>query len=486
MDCILTLDIGSSSARTQLYDFSGAAIPGFGSQIQYRAHTDEDGAWEIDANEMISWAAQTLGGICQQLRARSIRPAAVAIDTFWHSIMGVAADGSAVTKLLHPFDTRSAAAAAELAERIDNLGQHARTGCMLHSSYPPSKLRWVAQTQPGAFGKATRWMSAGAWLFLNFFGKPTVSTSMVSASGLWDQNRNHYDPEILETLEMRPEQFAAPADLDEPCSALLEPWRTQWPELDGIPWFPSIGDGAADTVGSGCAQPGSWALMVGTSGALRATIATELIEIPPGLFCYRIDRNRFVVGGALSNGGAVYAWMKRTLRLPDDATIDAQLSAMTPGMHGLTILPLFAGERSPEWRSNVSGAVAGLRSSTQPIEILHAALESVALRFRNVYEIMVRAYGAPADLIGSGAALLHSSVWTQMMADTLGHSVRMCLEPEATSRGAALMALERLGVNVPEARLGAAIEPDPAKKELYLAALKAQRLLYRRLFEETQ
>jgi gluconokinase len=180
--------------------------------------------------------------------------------------------------------------------------------------------------------------------------------------------------------------------------------------------------------------------------------------------------------------------MKRTLQLPDDAAIEAQLSAMKPGLHGLTLLPLFAGERSTEWRSDTTAAIVGLRDGTTPIEILHAALESVALRFRDVYEIMVSALGAPREVVGSGAALLHSKVWAQMMSDTLCHPVRMCVEAEATSRGAALLALERLGaiggIAAAPARFGATIEPDPAKKEIYGAALEKQRRLYKKLFEE--
>jgi gluconokinase len=117
-------------------------------------------------------------------------------------------------------------------------------------------------------------------------------------------------------------------------------------------------------------------------------------------------------------------------------------------------------------------------------------MESVALRFRNIYEIMQQAFGAPREIIGSGGALLHSPVWTQMMTDTLCHPLRLCLEHEATSRGAALVALERLGALeridaitvVPGASLGPTIEPDPAKKEIYLNALAGQRLLYQRLF----
>ncbi|MDQ1469920.1 MAG: gluconokinase [Bryobacterales bacterium] len=490
MDSIVTLDVGSSSVRTLLYSFEGREIEGFGSKLEYHARTSEAGAWEIDAAELTGLAARVLTGICAQLRSKGVRPAAVAIDTFWHSILGVDEAGKAVTPVLHPFDSRSSAAAARLATRIDNLAQHARTGCMLHPSYPPAKLLWLAETQPEALAAAKHWMSIGEYLFLQFFGSARASTSMVSASGLWNQNADTWDEEMLSALPIDRDQLADLETLDRPCNSLTSPFREQFPELDGIPWYPALGDGACDNPGSGCTTREQWALMVGTSGAMRVTIDRSsapgnAIEIPQGLFCYRLDRKRYITGGALSNGGEVYAWMKRNLRLPEDGEIERQLAGMTPGLHGLTMLPLFAGERSPEWRTDVRGAITGLASATTAIEILHAAMESVALRFRNIYEIMEKAFGAPREVIGSGGALLHSAVWTQIMADALGHPVRMCLEHEATSRGAALLALERMGAitAMPGAAMGATIEADPQKKDIYLAALAAQRQLYKRLFE---
>src|ERR1035438_2171079 len=137
------------------------------------------------------------------MRARGITPAAVAVDTFWHSLAGVDADGNPTTPLLHPFDTRSAHAAKQLAQRVDDRAQHKRTGCVIHPSYPPAKLLWLSQTQPEAFRRTKHWISAGEFLFLRFFGKPTASTSMVSAGGLWDQNANDYDAEMLRSEERR-------------------------------------------------------------------------------------------------------------------------------------------------------------------------------------------------------------------------------------------------------------------------------------------
>jgi gluconokinase len=74
-----------------------------------------------------------------------------------------------------------------------------------------------------------------------------------------------------------------------------------------------------------------------------------------------------------------------------------------------------------------------------------------------------------------------------MMADTLSHTVIPCLEPEATSRGAALVALERIGairdIGDLAPRLGSEVRADETKEPIYLAALENQRRLYKKLFD---
>ena len=485
---IVTLDIGTSSARTLLFDADGKQVEGFGAQLPYHATTTPDGGWEVDADQLADLAAQSLSAICKQLREANLRPSAVAVDTFWHNLAGIGDDGKPVTPIIHLFDTRSADAAKRLAQKIDNREQHARTGCVLHPSYLPAKLLWLSETRPDAFRAARQWMSIGEYMFLKFFGTPMASTSMASGSGLWNQNENDYDAGILDVLPIDKKQLAPAGEMDRPLQDLRPEYRSKWPELTGIPWFPELGDGACDNVGSGCIGPDRFALMVGTSGALRAVIEQPRIEIPDGLWCYRLDRRRFVMGGALSNGGEVFAWMKRTLALPAPDEVEKQIAAMPPGAHGLTVLPLFAGERSTKWRADARAAITGMGSNTSPMDILRASLESVSLRFRNIYDIMLQSIGAPTEVIASGGALLHSPAWTQMMADALGHKVVACLEKEATSRGAALMAMERLGIiqNIQDlpAHMGDVFQPVESNHQIYEDELRKQRRLYTKLFEE--
>jgi gluconokinase len=485
---ILSLDVGTSSVRTLLFDAAGREQDGFGTHLPYQVRTSPDGGVEVDAEELAGLAIQSISEIHGQLERAGRKPAAVASDTFWHNVLGVDADGRPVTSVIHLFDTRSAEAAKKLARKVDARAQHSRTGCVLHPSYLPAKLLWLSEAQPQAFRAARRWMSFGEYLFLKWFGEPVASVSMMSGSGLWNQNQNDYDAEILGVLPVTREQLAPVAGMDQPCSALRPEYRGLWPRLDRIPWYPALGDGACDNLGSGCIAPDRFSLMVGTSGAMRAVVEAPSIEIPAGLWCYRVDRRRFVLGGALSDGGAVYAWMRRTLVLGPEEEVEAQLAGMAPGAHGLTMLPLFAGERSTKWRADARAAIAGMSLDTSAMDILRASLEAVALRFRDIYEIMEQSLGSPAEVIASGGALLHSHAWTQMMADALGRPVIACIEKEASGRGAALIALERLGAvrNLGElaARMGATYQPEAAHLGVYRQELARQRRLYTKLFEE--
>ena len=257
------------------------------------------------------------------------------------------------------------------------------------------------------------------------------------------------------------------------------------PHWRDVPWYPAVGDGAASNVGSGCVTRDKMALMVGTSGALRVAWPAQRVTIPAGAWCYRIDGRRCVVGGALSNGGNLFAWMRNTLRLGRIEDAEDQLASMEVDAHGLTVLPFLAGERSPGYAPRARAAILGLTSATQPIDILRAGLEAVALRLSLLHEILLSQAPNARQVVATGGALLRSPAWTQMMADALGTPVVVSGEPEASSRGAALLALEALGAvgNVEEApaSLGQVYEPQPSRHARFQAAQERHRRYYEQL-----
>src|SRR5260370_8387782 len=142
----------------------------------------------------------------------------------------------------------------------------------------------------------------------------------------------------------------------------------------------AFGEGALANVGSGCVTPDRRPPTVGTPVALPAVDSAPPTHIPPGLWCYRLDGGRVVIGGALSNGGNLRKWFVDTLRLQETKLEDA-LNSMVPGAHGLTVLPHFAGERSLGYAPHAFGAIAGITSATTAEHIALAELTPAPIQF---------------------------------------------------------------------------------------------------------
>jgi gluconokinase len=420
-----------------------------------------------------------LDAVHARRRRREFR--AVAVASFWHGLLGFDADGRPVTPIYMWSDTRSAPDARLLGSALDEAALHARTGCHLHPSYWPAKLRWMARERPAEMRRATRWGSIGELLELELFGAAATSVSMASGTGLLDQQRVEWDRESLAAAAVEETGLFPLVDRTQARRGLRPAWARRWPGLRAIPWFPAVGDGAASNIGSDCTDPTRIALNVGTSAALR--IVTSAAGAPPrGLWRYRLDRHASLLGGALSEGGNAHAWCRQVLRLDDDA--EAALGRAGDD-HGLVVLPFFAGERAPGWRGDRRAVVAGLTLDTTALGIARAVLEAVALRLTLVYALLAPHAAPDHVVIGSGGALLASPAWAQIIADALDRPLIVSPEEEATSRGAALLALDALGrrplttpTPVPS---GTTLSPDPVAHARSVTALHRQRALDRAL-----
>ena len=478
---VATLDVGSSSVRALAFDRLGGALD-LGCQRPYETTTTPDGGVEVDADRLLALTLEALDGLVEALGPRGPRVAAVATSTFWHTVLGVGPDDRAVTPLYSWADTRSAGAVDALRARVDEKAYHARAGCRLHTSYLPARLWWLRERDPAAFSAARRWVSFGEYLGLRLFGELRTSVSMASGTGLFDQWAQRWDPGILDVLGLGVEHLGPLVDLDQPFGGLRPEFAARWPALAKVPWLPALGDGACSNVGAGCTTARRAALMVGTSGAMRVCFLADSVAIPDGLWCYRVDGRRLLLGGSLSNGGSLYAWLTETLRLSSPEQVEQELDAMEPDVHGLTVLPFLAGERSLGWVAGARAAVVGLSLATRPIDVVRAGLETVAYRFAMIHERLCEACPGLCEVVGTGGALLASPAWTQIMADTLGVALTPSAEAEGSSRGAALLASEALGLipSLEAAPAGTrpAVPTDPARHARYRAGLVRHRQLY--------
>ena len=477
---VVALDVGSSSARARAFDAAGRALRGTEGHVAYEPTTTADGGVELDPHAVIAAAADALDRCVAGAGARAAQIAAVGVSVFWHSLLALDRAGRPLTPVITWADTRSAVDARALRRAHDERALHARTGAPLHSAFFPAKLRWLARTRPEVAARAATWCGFGEHLLAVLTGTLRASRSMASGTGLLDQARGDWDAGALEAAGIA--ASALPPIDDGRLSGLRGRWAARWPALARVPWLPAYGDGACSNAGSDCWGPERIALNVGTSAALRVVlpVAAAGSPTPWGLWRYRLDGRRALVGGATSEGGNVAAWCRRALALPaGDAALERAIAAVAPDGHGLTALPFLAGERSPGWHSEARGTLAGLSLDTGAPEIARALLEAVAFRLAEIYDRLRPLAASDHVVVGSGGALGHSRTWAQIITDTLGVPIALGSDAEASVRGAALLALETLGIAPPPPPTPARVlQPDPGRHARYRAARTRQGHLY--------
>jgi gluconokinase len=189
---MLSIDVGTSGVRVALFDESGNQTHGV---VRERVG---DFA-EVNPDQLVEEVKNTGDGLLMGFLSVASADT-IAISTFWHSLMGVDANGKPTTSLLTWADTRAVREAQELRAEFDEAEIHARTGCRFHPSYWPAKLRWLKAEQPEKFNATQQWLGFAEYLCLRLFGEASASVSMASATGLFNQHTCDWDEELIRQI----------------------------------------------------------------------------------------------------------------------------------------------------------------------------------------------------------------------------------------------------------------------------------------------
>ena len=113
---VLSVDVGSSSVRAELYDGTGSRVEDSETQLGYELEYAPDGGVTKDPDELLELVARAIDGALSDAGDAPI--SAVAMSTFWHSVVGLDHEGRPTTPVLYWADRRAAGAARELREGL--------------------------------------------------------------------------------------------------------------------------------------------------------------------------------------------------------------------------------------------------------------------------------------------------------------------------------------------------------------------------------
>jgi gluconokinase len=436
---VLAVDVGTSSLRAELFDGEGTPL----REIVRRRY--EPGP-TLDPEPLVASVrdAITAAGPID----------AVAYSCLWHSLVALDERDRPVTPVFTWLDRSAAEDAIALARELDPVAAHARTGAPIHPSFWPAQLRRLRR-EGVSFARVAAFPD---YLRARLHGGLATTTSIASGTGLYRVHELRWDEELVDVLGID-ESHVPPVHDD----------------------VVMLGDGAAANVGAGCVTAERACISIGTSGALR--VVRSDAESRPGLFLYRLDRDRYVQGGALSDGGNLLVWLSRHLSTTIGDALDRP-----PGR--VAFLPQLGGERSLGWRPDATGAISGLTMTTTSEDVVQAAFEGISYHFRDILDTLAwpsqpselgqanrlsRSESDIRQVVATGTALLARPGWGQLLADVLEVPVTFSAVAEASARGAALVAIGRTNLPAP---LGETFEPRPERFEAHRDARERLRQLY--------
>jgi len=427
MPLVLGVDSSTQSCKAVVVDSATGAVVRTGRTAHPDGTSVDPEAWWRALQEAIAEAG-SLDDI-----------AAWSVGGQQHGLVALDAQGCVVRDALLWNDTRSAGAAADLIDEFGAAALAVRTGLVPVASFTITKLRWLRDHEPENAARVAAVALPHDWLTwrLRGFGPENpmldelvTDRSDASGTGYWNPATGEYDRELL----------VAALGHDAILPRVLGPdeWVT---DGDGRRVGPGAGDNAGAALGLG-AQPGDVVVSIGTSGTVFA-VSREPVNDPEGTVAGFADASGlFLPLIATLNAARVVDVAAALLGVDHEEFSDLALAA-APGAAGLTLLPYFEGERTPNL-PDATATLSGMTlASTTRENLARAAVEGM-LRGLGAGLDALRALGIPLEralLIGGGA---QSEAVRRIAPPVLGLPVEVPEPGEYVALGAARQAIAAL------------------------------------------
>ena len=473
-EVVVGVDLGTTNTKVIAYDTSGRRLAG--ASAGYPLDEPHPGWAEQDPGRILDAVLTCLRSVVSEVDGRV---AALSFSSAMHTLIGLDAAGDPLTPSLSWADSRAAAQADRLRATPDGgLALHRRTGTPVHPMAPLPKLIWFREQRPELFARVACWAGIKDYVVSRLCGALVTDQSVASGTGLLDLGTLSWDREALELAGVGPERLPPLVETTAVLPGLPAAVADRVGLPAGTPVVAGGGDGPLANLGLGAVHPGVAACSIGTSGALRVTVEQPAVDPRGGVFCYALTGQRWVVGGAINNGGIVLDWAGHALA-PDlgDEPAEALLELagrVPPGAGGLIMLPYLLGERAPHWSGLPLGAYVGLTREHRREHLVRAAIEGVCLQLALVLDSM-RAAGNEVREVRATGGFARSPLWRQILADAFGLDVQFPAGHEGSGFGAALLGMYALGlvdsldVAADLVRIADTVRPDPSAAAVYAA-----------------
>ena len=375
--------------------------------------------------------------------------AAISIAGQQHGMVALDSDGAVIRPALLWNDTRSAQAALDLnREQGGNTEISRKVGSVLVASFTASKLRWMADHEPQNAAKVAAVALPHDWLSWQLQGgkdlnKLFTDRSDASGTGYFDPTTSHYREDILRLALRHDSEIVLPA--------IIAPNKFGGTTSSGIPIAAGAGDNAGAALGLQ-AQPGDVVISLGTSGTAFAVSDTPTHDSTGAVAGFADATGRFLPLVCTLNAARILDAAARILGKTHDEVGALALSSVA-GAHGLTLLPYFEGERTPN-RPDATGVFSGMNlKNSNPADIARAMIEGMMCGLTDAVDALIALGVTVNRIVIIGGAAKNSAI-PVIASALMGREVVVPPEGEYVADGAAKQAAWALLGQMPQWNLG--------------------------------
>lgn len=429
------IDIGTTSTKAVLYD--GALGVRDTEARTYPTIRTEEGMAEQDPEVIFCAVVNVLCFLLDRNDAIRNQVKSVSFSSAMHSLLLISADGKPLTSVYTWADNRSNRTLKKIADRTDLSWIYKRTGTPIHSMSPLSKLMWLKEERSSLLAGAERIVGIKEYITYRLTGEWKIDYSLASATGLFNLELLDWDKDILEFVGVTRKAFSEPVDTE---YVFTRQDKETYVEA-GLPLHTKLVIGASDgclaNLGLNAVGLNEVAMTIGTSGALRM-VSDHIVLDPKGrTFCYYLSKDKWVIGGAVNNGGNAFEWLAKTFSMDYDK-LNALAEEVVPGSDGLLFYPYLNGERSPLWDASVNAHFIGIDVMHSSGHFARALMEGVLFNLAEVLHIL-ETFGGKSSCIKVTGGFLHSHLWKQMTANIFSKPISLSSQFESSCLGAVLV-----------------------------------------------
>lgn len=476
------VDCGTQSTKVVVVDVEQGLIRGEAS----RPHHLDEGEHGRREQAPSEWLAALKGAFFEALERAGVdagQVRGIGVSGQQHGMVALDADGVPVYPAKLWCDTETSAHNSDLVARLGGeAGCLEKLGLVLQTGYTASKVAWLREHHPDAYGRIDSLLLPHDYLNFWLTGNRVTEAGDASGTGYFDTLRRRWRLDVWAEIapELDPKRVLPRLlEAHEPAGVVQSAVAAELGLSDNVVVSSGGGDNMLGAIGTGNITPGLITLSLGTSGTVCAYSPAPVV----------LD-NAMVANFCSSTGG----WLPLicTMNVTSATTrvrelfgldLDAfgeRVASAPIGAEGVTVLPFFNGERVP-MLPEASADFLGLTSlNTTQANLCRAVMEGATFGLRYGLELLgdLTAGASQIRLIGGGAK---SAVWRQMVADITDTQV-ICPEiTDAAALGGALQAawcdqresgvtLEALCERLVTLDAQSQADPDPARVAAYQTA----------------